>query len=89
VLYGAGNGINSIARGTVPLALFGPQGYAQLMGRLALPALLAQAIAPPLAAWFIDASGGYAALHLLAALALINVLAGFVLLSRTRAQRMS
>jgi MFS family permease len=89
VLYGAGNGINSIARGTVPLALFGPQGYAQLMGRLALPALLAQAIAPPLAAWFIDARGGYAALHLLAALALINVLAGFVLLSRTRAQRMS
>ena len=35
VLYGAGSGIRSIARGTVPLALFGRDGYAVLIGRLA------------------------------------------------------
>jgi hypothetical protein len=42
VLYGAGMGIMSIARGTVPpRASFGPSGYAVLIGRLALPSLLA------------------------------------------------
>ena len=45
-LYGAGNGIGSIARGTVPLALFGPKRYPVLMGRLALPLLVAMAISP-------------------------------------------
>ncbi|HST94541.1 MAG TPA: MFS transporter, partial [Microvirga sp.] len=39
-LYGAGNGIGSIAKGTLPLALFGREGYASLMGRLAMPSLL-------------------------------------------------
>lgn len=34
--YGAGIGLGSIARGTLPLALFGPSGYAKLMGRLAM-----------------------------------------------------
>ena len=42
-LYGAGIGIESIARGTLPLTLFGTSGYATLMGRLAMPSLLAQA----------------------------------------------
>ena len=46
VLYGAGNGIYSIARGTVPLALFGPERDAPLVGRLARPGLVAQALAP-------------------------------------------
>ena len=42
-LYGAGIGIESIARGTLPLALFGATGYATVIGRLAMPSLLAQA----------------------------------------------
>jgi MFS family permease len=46
VCYGASNGIMTISRGAVPLALFGPRGYPTLMGRLALPILLAQAAAP-------------------------------------------
>ncbi|GJD63423.1 hypothetical protein MPEAHAMD_3591 [Methylobacterium frigidaeris] len=37
MLYGAGNGIYSIAGGTVPLALFGPERYPILVGRLARP----------------------------------------------------
>ena len=41
ILYGAGNGIGSVARGTVPLAVFGPERYPVLMGRLALPLLIA------------------------------------------------
>jgi hypothetical protein len=50
VAYGMSNGILTINRGTLPLALFGPAGYAALLGRLALPVLLAQAAAPTLAA---------------------------------------
>ena len=38
LLYGAGYGIMWVARGTLPLALFGPERYATLMGRLAFPA---------------------------------------------------
>ena len=50
MLYGASNGILTISKGQVPLALFGPAGYPVLMGRLALPMLVAQAVAPTLAA---------------------------------------
>jgi hypothetical protein len=45
ILYGAGNGLMSIARGSLPLAVFGPERYAVVMGTLARPALLAQAAA--------------------------------------------
>jgi MFS family permease len=46
MLYGGGIGLRSIVRGTLPLALFGADGYASLMGRLAFPMLVAQAAAP-------------------------------------------
>lgn len=46
IVYGVGIGLSSIANGTVPLALFGPEQYARIMGRIALPSLLAQAAAP-------------------------------------------
>lgn len=50
LLYGMSNGILTIHRGTLPLALFGPAGYATLLGWLAVPVWLAQALAPTLAA---------------------------------------
>ncbi len=46
VLYGAGNGILTIARGTLPLALFGPEGFGKRVGLLSLPARATGAIAP-------------------------------------------
>jgi predicted MFS family arabinose efflux permease len=46
VLHGAGNGILTIAKGTLPLVLFGPQGYGARQGWLMLPARVAQALAP-------------------------------------------
>ena len=72
-LFGAGNGIGSIAKGTLPLALFGPFGYASLMGRLAMPSLLAQALSPTVGAVLIEWSGPGAALGLLAGLAGLNI----------------
>ncbi|WP_264046590.1 MFS transporter [Methylobacterium flocculans] len=73
ILYGAGNGIYSIARGTVPLALFGPERYAPLVGRLARPSLVAQALAPSLGAVVLTHAGADATYALLAVLALVNV----------------
>jgi predicted MFS family arabinose efflux permease len=46
VLHGAGNGILTIAKGTLPLVLFGPQGYGLRQGLLMLPARIMQALAP-------------------------------------------
>ncbi|WP_296582097.1 MFS transporter [Xanthobacter sp.] len=61
VAYGAGNGIFSIAKGTVPLAVLGADRYPVLAGRLARPALLAQALAPLGAAQLLAAWGAGAA----------------------------
>jgi MFS family permease len=46
LLHGAGNGLLTVARGTVPLALFGPEGYGARTGLLGAPARAAQALAP-------------------------------------------
>lgn len=72
-LYGAGNGIFSIARGALPLALFGADRYAPVMGRLARPALIAQALAPSLGAMLLSAAGTDWTLNMLALLALTNI----------------
>jgi len=57
VLYGAGNGLLTIARGTVPLAVFGPHGYGERTGLLGAPARAAQALAPLLFGLLLDAMG--------------------------------
>ncbi|WP_201494707.1 MFS transporter [Rubrivivax sp. A210] len=54
VLHGAGNGILTIAKGTLPLALFGPAGYGARQGWLMLPSRVAQALAPFLFGIVID-----------------------------------
>lgn len=46
VLYGAGNGIVTIARGTLPLALFGPAGFGRRVGLISLPSRATAALAP-------------------------------------------
>jgi MFS family permease len=74
VLYGMGSGIRSIARGTVPLALFGKEGYAALMGRIAMPTLIAQAASPFLGAWLLDGFGASTTLAVLCGAAVLNLL---------------
>ena len=46
ILHGAGNGILTITRGTLPLAIFGPQNYAYRLGIIGAPARMAQAGSP-------------------------------------------
>ncbi|CFN52617.1 Uncharacterised protein [Bordetella pertussis] len=55
ILHGAGNGILTIAKGTLPLALFGPRGYGARQGWLMMPARVAQALAPFLFGLALDA----------------------------------
>jgi len=74
VLYGAGYGVSWIARGTLPLALFGPARFPRLMGKLAFPSLIVQALAPSAGALLIERSGVDATLGVLTVFALINVL---------------
>jgi predicted MFS family arabinose efflux permease len=73
VLYGAGYGVSWIGRGTLPLALFGPKRFPLLMGKLAFPSLVIQALAPSAGALLIEAQGTQWTIGLLAACALANV----------------
>ena len=72
-MYGAGYGISWIARGTLPLALFGPERYPVLMGRLAFPSLVVQALAPAAGAFAIERWGAEPTLAALAMFAALNV----------------
>ena len=56
-LYGAGNGLLTIARGAVPLAVFGPQGYGERTGLLGAPARAVQALAPFVFGFLMDLLG--------------------------------
>jgi predicted MFS family arabinose efflux permease len=78
IFHGTGNGILTIARGTLPLAIFGPQDYGYRLGVIGAPARMAQAAAPLLFGLLIDTMGSRvlivsSALSLAALLALFLV----------------
>ena len=64
VLHGGGNGLLTIARGTLPLALFGAAGYGLRTGLMAAPARILQGAAPLLFGLVLDQGGPMAALLL-------------------------
>ena len=72
-LYGAGIGLESIARGTLPLAVFGPERYPVIMGRIAMPSLMAQAAAPSIGTALIEGGGVDGAMAVFVAAASVNV----------------
>ncbi|EKD75624.1 MAG: major facilitator superfamily MFS_1 [uncultured bacterium] len=49
IAYGMSNGVLAITMGVLPMILFGSKGYAELLGKLALPVLIAQSATPLLA----------------------------------------
>jgi MFS family permease len=57
LLFGISNGLVTIMRGAVPLALFGPKGYGEVLGILATPYLLLAAVAPAAFAWIVEHYG--------------------------------
>jgi hypothetical protein len=70
VLYGSANGLLTIVRGALPLAVFGSAGYAELLGRIAGPGFVAAAAAPVLFSALLEATGVRTGLLLLALLSL-------------------
>ena len=74
LMFGAANGLVTIARGAVPLTLFGAAGYGHLMGRLGGPFLVMQAIAPMVLAFVAERLSDRAVLVLVAAFALASFL---------------
>ncbi|WP_332686657.1 MFS transporter [Bosea sp. (in: a-proteobacteria)] len=81
-LHGAGNGILTIAKGTLPLALFGPVGYGLTQGLIGGPGRALQAASPLLFGLALD-RWGVQAIWLTSGLALI----AFLLLLAVRAPR--
>jgi MFS family permease len=78
IIHGAGNGLLTITRGTLPLALFGPVGYGQRQGFITAPARASQAFAPLLFGLLLDDYGA-ASLWLTALLGVAAVAALFMM----------
>jgi MFS family permease len=57
LIHGGGNGLLTIAKGTLPLAIFGPAGYGLRQGLLSGPARIGQAAAPLVFGVFLDRLG--------------------------------
>ena len=57
LLMGASQGVITIVRGAVPLALFGPNGYGAVLGLIATPILIVNAISPTAFAAIVDLWG--------------------------------
>lgn len=82
--YGAGNGLLTITRGTLPLLLFDPHRYGSIVGRLLMPSFVLQAFAPLGYALVIERFGERGALYLSTAIALAILAAAIVLRRRFR-----
>jgi predicted MFS family arabinose efflux permease len=82
VFHGAGNGVLTIARGTLPLVIFGPANYGYRLGLIGAPARMAQAAAPLAFGVLTDLMGGKV-LFVSSALSLIALLALSLLPKRT------
>jgi MFS family permease len=73
MMFAVTNGLMSVARGSVPLALFGPAGYGKLIGRMAVPQLVMQSAAPLVLTFVAEHGSDPAGLALLAAIAIAEL----------------
>lgn len=74
IMFGVANGLCTIARGAVPLALFGATGYGRIIGRIAGPSLIITAVAPVVIAFVAERASDPAALGVAAAFALLALI---------------
>jgi hypothetical protein len=70
LMFGAANGLITITRGALPLALFGPDGYGRLIGRISGPWLVMQSAAPLVMAFVVERGSDLLALAFAACFAL-------------------
>jgi hypothetical protein len=71
VMFGAANGLVTITRGALPLALFGADGYGRLMGRISGFWLVMQSAAPLVMAFVAERVSDAGALTLAAGFAVV------------------
>jgi MFS family permease len=74
IMLGLCNGLMTIARGTVPLALFGASGYGRLLGRIAGPSLVIQAAAPLIVAFIAERTSDITAIALTGSLVVASLI---------------
>lgn len=86
VCYGLGSGMRSILRGTLPLELYGPVAYPVVMGQLARPVLLVQALTPLAGGLLAARFGPLVVLKVLGGLGVLNVAVTLVLRAHLAAQ---
>lgn len=87
ILYGAGNGMRTVVRGTLPLALYGQQDYAAVMGRLARLPLFGQAATPVACGALSDWLGLDALLDIMLGITALNLALSLFVARRTLAER--
>jgi hypothetical protein len=75
LVYGAANGLATIARGVVPYALFGPNGYGRRLGLITAPTLLVKATSPAIFAAIMTGFGPLSALVFVLGISLFATLA--------------
>jgi MFS family permease len=75
LLLGAAQGVITIVRGAVPLALFGADGYGAVLGVIATPILLVNAFAPAVFALLVDQFGWHSSLYALFGCAIVTWIA--------------
>jgi MFS family permease len=75
LMLGASQGVITIVRGAVPLALFGTEGYGAVLGLIATPILLVNAFSPTLFALIVDQIGWHNALYALLGCSILTWLA--------------
>jgi hypothetical protein len=83
IMMGISNGLITIARGAVPLALFGAAGYGRMIGRIARPSLLIQASAPLVIAFVAERMSDPVAIALAGSMSLVSLVC-FLAIRRPR-----
>ncbi|MEP7455130.1 arsenite efflux MFS transporter ArsK [Phyllobacterium sp. SB3] len=74
ILFGMGSGLNSIVLGTLPLALFGHQGYGEILGKITSSRLIVSSVAPFILAFLLEHFGPTTALVTVAAVGMLGVM---------------
>jgi hypothetical protein len=77
--YGAGNGLLTITRGTLPLTLFDHRTYGSFVGKLLVPSFLFSAAGPVIYAFVIERYSEAGALYLSFGLAVVILIAAGIL----------
>lgn len=88
ITYAAGAGLTFVLKGTLPLSLFGAEGYAGLVGKIAVPTLVAQALSPYFSSLIISTWNSATLIAILSGLGgIFFLLVGAIFLLHRTAQR--